>query len=101
MSDGELFYAITAGVGRSHRSLFPVMLYRSSDQLSDDDLCAIIAHIRTLNSLPDVVPPTELRFPMNIIVRTISSPHQSHRAPDTSSEAAYGLYITTAAGCIS
>ena len=101
MSDGELFYALTAGVGRNHRSLFPVMPYRAYDQLSNDDLIAIIAYIRTLKPLPDIVPPTELKFPMNVIVRTIPSPHVSHPGPDTSNAETYGHYLVTAAGCLS
>jgi len=100
MSDGDILHAITTGVGRDQRSLFPVMPYRSYDQLSEDDLLSIVAYLRTLKPLPDAVPPTKLNFPMNIIVRLIPAPHTPHQAPDTSNTEAYGHYLVTAAGCI-
>ena len=47
------------------------------------------------------MPPSQLNFPLNLIVRTIPSPAPPLRekAPDPSNRVEYGKYLTTIASC--
>jgi mono/diheme cytochrome c family protein len=78
-TDGELYRAITAGVGRDGRALFPIMPYPHFGKMAREDVYAIIAFLRTLAPIENSVPASEASFPMNIIMRTI--PQKSEHAP--------------------
>ncbi|HEX9741148.1 MAG TPA: hypothetical protein VGA29_10270, partial [Ignavibacteriaceae bacterium] len=47
-TDGELIRAITCGVTKDNRALFPMMPYPNYNQFSEEDLYSIVAYIRTL-----------------------------------------------------
>jgi mono/diheme cytochrome c family protein len=99
MSDGQLFHTITSGIGKDGSALFPLMPYPNYNQMSDEDIASVIAYIRTLAPLKSEVPKRSLDFPLNVIVRTIPTPHTPTNAPDTSNELAYGKYLVTIASC--
>jgi mono/diheme cytochrome c family protein len=98
-SDGEILRAITGGVTRSGRAMFPVMPYPSYRSLSEADAEAIVAYIRTITPVAREIPPSQLDFPMNLLVRTLPEPYAPQPSPDRSSPVAYGRYLTTIAGC--
>ncbi len=98
-SDGEILRAITGGVTRSGRAMFPVMRYPSYRALSEADAEAIVAYIRTLTPVAREILPSQLDFPMNVLVRTLPEPYAPQPSPDRGSPVAYGLYLTTIAGC--
>ncbi len=98
-SDGEILRAITGGVTRSGRAMFPVMPYPSYRALSEADAEAIVAYIRTLTPVAREIPPSQLDFPMNLLVRTLPEPYAPQPSPDRSSPVAHGRYLTTIAGC--
>jgi len=98
-SDGELARAFTTGVTPDGRALFPIMPYPAYAQLSDGDVEALVAYLRTLPARPNRVPERELHFPMNLIVRTIPQPREPQPAVDRSDPVAYGRYLVTIAGC--
>jgi mono/diheme cytochrome c family protein len=101
-SDGELMRAITEGVSRDGRPLFPLMPYDNYRTMAPDDLEAIVAYVRSLKPIA-VVPPTPettINFPLNLIVRTMPGPAAPAPRPDPITDRiAYGKYVTTMASC--
>jgi mono/diheme cytochrome c family protein len=101
-TDGELIRAITEGVSRDGRPLFPLMPYDNFRTMAPDDLEAIVAYIRSLKPIA-IVPPTpvtKISFPLNLIVRTIPGPAAPAPRPDpVTDRIAYGKYVTTMASC--
>jgi mono/diheme cytochrome c family protein len=99
-SDGELFRAITAGVGKEGRALFPIMPYPSFGKMDREDIYSIIAYIRSLPSLENTPPASESDFPMSIIIHTIPSKAEFTQKPAPADQVNYGKYLTNAASCI-
>jgi mono/diheme cytochrome c family protein len=99
-SDAELFRAITAGVSKDGRPLFPVMPYLFYGKMDKEDIFSIIAYIRSLPSIENEVPPAESNFPMNIIIHTIPTRAEFSKIPAPSDKINYGKYLTSAASCI-
>ena len=73
-SDGELMRAVTTGVARDGRALFPMMLYPNYGRVAEDDVKAILAYVRTLKAIENHPPERTLDVPVNLIVRTIPRP---------------------------
>jgi len=101
-TDGEVLRAMVSGVSKDGSPLFPLMPYDALRQMSREDAESIIAFIRTLPPVARDVPPSQLNFPMNLIVRTMPSPAPPlpETAPDPSDRLAYGKYLTTIASCV-
>jgi mono/diheme cytochrome c family protein len=100
VSDGLLYRAITTGVDKDGKAMFPLMPYTHFTMMSEEDILSIIAYVRTLKPIENTPPATTLRFPLNLIVRTIPERHTQHGAPDTSNVYEYGKYLVNAANCI-
>lgn len=96
-SDGELYRAITAGVSRDGHALFPLMPYQRYGRMAKEDVECIIAYLRTLPVRDNQVPHSTLKFPMNLIVRTMPAPAQHETRP--TEQLAYGKYLLNAAAC--
>jgi len=99
-TDGEIFRAITTGVNKSGKALFPVMPYKNYAQLDEEDINAIIAYIRTLPSIESHPAESKANFPMNFILNTIPQKANLSKRPLPSDIVAYGKYMTTASNCI-
>lgn len=99
-SDGELFRAITTGVSRDNRPLFPVMPYPSFGKMDREDVYSIIAYIRSLPDIENETPAPESDFPMNIIIHTIPTEADFTLKPAATEKEKYGEYLTNAASCI-
>lgn len=99
-SDGELFRAITAGVSKDGRALFPVMPYLSFGKMDREDIYSIIAYIRNLPSIENTTPASKSDFPMNIIIHTIPTKAEFSQKPPLTDQINYGKYLTNAASCI-
>jgi len=98
-SDGVLYRAITTGVDKNGKAMFPIMPYPHFNTMSEEDILSIIAYVRTLKPIENNPPQTVLKAPMNIIVRTIPMKRTPQPDPDTSNIYAYGKYMVNAAGC--
>lgn len=98
-SDGELLRAVTEGVNKEGRTLFPVMPYVNYGTMDRSDMEAILAYVRTLAPIEHQTPPTKLPFPLNIIIPTIPSPAKFSPRPDTTDLVAHGKYLATMASC--
>jgi hypothetical protein len=98
-SNGELFRAITGGLQKNGDALFPLMPYDAYRTMDEDDVIAIMAYLRTLESIENDVPKHQLDFPLNMIVNSI--PREAElRHIDRSNQLEYGEYLATLAGCI-
>lgn len=98
-TDGELFRAITTGVGRDGKGLFPMMPYDHYGIADPEDIKDVIAYLRTLPSIPNDVPARKLDFPLNFIVETLPKPAAFRKKPDTLDRVAYGEYLVNLASC--
>jgi len=99
-SDGELIRAITCGVNKDGKALFPIMPYLNYNKLSQEDLYSIVAYVRSLKPIEKVVPETELNFPLSLIVKTIPLEKYTPNNPvDKSDVVKYGKYLVTIASC--
>jgi mono/diheme cytochrome c family protein len=101
-TDGELIRAITEGVSRDGRPLFPLMPYDNFRTMAPDDLEAIVAYVRSLKPIAVArpAPVTKIDFPLNLIVRTMPGPAAPTPRPDPiANRIAYGKYVTTMASC--
>ncbi|MBK6626581.1 MAG: c-type cytochrome [Flavobacteriales bacterium] len=98
-SDGELYRAITSGVSKNGRALFPVMPYLNYGSMDPEDVYSIIAYLRSLPAVESSPAPSEPAFPMNIIIHTMPAVGTAGARPDGSDPVALGRYIANAAGC--
>lgn len=99
-SDGELIRAITTGVSKDGRALFPLMPYPAFGSMCERDVNAIVAYLRTLPAIENEVPLSTLDFPLNLIVRTLPAPASPQACPSPEDGVAYGAYLTKMAACV-
>jgi mono/diheme cytochrome c family protein len=99
-TDDEIARAIREGVSRDGTALFPVMPYLNFARMTDEDVASVVVYLRTLPPVRNALPPSELVFPLNHIVKTIprplTEPVPSH---PSSTPAQRGEYLVTLAGC--
>lgn len=98
-SDGEIYRAITNGVGKGNRPLFPIMPYFYYRYLSPEDVYSIIAYIRTLPLIAFQSPASKADFPVNIIMHTFPEPADPMPIPPKSDTVNYGKYLVSISGC--
>ena len=73
-TDGEIVRAIREGVSRDGRPLFPLMNYPGYRDLSDSDVLAVVAYLRTLKPVKRDNGRTALDFPVGMMIRTVPQP---------------------------
>lgn len=95
-TDGEIFRAITMGVDKDGNPLGPMMPFLAYRNMDENDIKAIIAYIRTLPPIKNYVPPHELKFPVNLIFRTLPQKPDFKKLPDSSNKVATGEYYGVA-----
>ena len=99
-TDGELLRSVTQGVSKDGTPLFPVMPYPHFGRMSEEDVHAVLAYVRSLKAIESAPPPPrQLNFPLNLIVRTIPGPNTYGTRPSPEDKVAYGKYMTEAALC--
>jgi mono/diheme cytochrome c family protein len=92
-TDGEIFRAITAGVSKDGSFLAPMMPYALFAGMDKEDIYSIIAYIKTLPAIKNKVAPKNLKFPVNIIFRTIPEDAKNFsKKPDNSDKVKLGEY---------
>lgn len=99
-TDGEIFRAVTTGVSKDGRPLFPFMPYESYGQMDQEDIYSIIAYLRSLEPVERENKPSKPDFPFSLIMHTIPVEANNQPMPDKSDKVAYGKYLTTFAGCV-
>lgn len=98
-TDGEILRAVSSGVNRDGKALFPLMPHPNYGKLDREDLYSVIAYLRTLAPIENSIPESEVDFPMNFIINTIPQKAQFTKIPDANDQVAYGAYLFTAAAC--
>ncbi|VTR48958.1 c-type cytochrome [Sphingobacterium thalpophilum] len=99
-TDGEIYRAVTGGVGKDGRALFPVMGYHRFGQMDKEDIYSIIAYLRTLPMIKNEIPEGHLDFPVSLLNR-LSPMQASHQTiPSEKDSVKYGAYLVNAAGCV-
>ncbi|MEZ5351470.1 MAG: cytochrome c [Bryobacteraceae bacterium] len=98
-SDGHLIRAIREGIGHDDRVLFPLMPYTEYAMMSDADVQAIVAYLRSLPPVRNRLPHTEIRFPVNLMIKSMPKPVGSVAEPNREDPLAYGKYLVKTAGC--
>lgn len=98
-TDGELFRAITSGVTKDNKSIFPIMPYLLYGTLDEADITAVIAFVRTLQEKEASYPEPEMDFPFNFILNTIPKKAALTTRPHPDEAIEYGNYMITAAAC--
>ncbi|HVE38695.1 MAG TPA: c-type cytochrome [Planctomycetota bacterium] len=92
-SDEQIERAIRRGIGADERLLHPAMPSAAYHAMSDDDVAAVVAYLRTLRPVRNPLPST--RLPEEIRSRLRPLPPTSTRgAPENRGE-----YLVTIAGC--
>jgi mono/diheme cytochrome c family protein len=100
-SDGELLRAVTAGVSQDGTPLFPLMPYPHYGVMSEDDIHATLAYVRSLEAIENGnIPARRLAFPLNLIVRTIPTGSAlPQQRPPATDQLAYGRYMLRSSLC--
>lgn len=99
-SDGELFRAITSGVSKDGRALFPVMPYPLYNQAHEEDIYSVIAYLRTLPAVEKESKQSKANFPVNLIMNTWPLKYNHPEKPNENNIKEYGRYMATVSGCI-
>ncbi|SKA15144.1 c-type cytochrome [Sediminibacterium ginsengisoli] len=99
-TDGEIFRAITSGVDKDNKALFPLMPYSHYGAVDQEDIYSIIAYLRSMPAITNDVPKSEADFPVNLIMKTMPSKPAFTTKPKTEDSVAYGKYLVTMAGCV-
>lgn len=99
-TDGEIYRALTSGVSKDGRALFPVMPYLLYAKASEEDIYSVIAYLRTLSPVENTVPEPEPKFPFSLILNTIPKNPGHQEIPDKNDIVKYGEYVTSLAACI-
>ena len=99
-TESELLRAMTIGVSKEGRVLFPVMPYTSYQHLTKADAGAILAYLRTLKSIDHKVSPRRLNPLVALFIRSFV-PKKVRLAEeiDRKDSVRYGQYLTTLANC--
>jgi mono/diheme cytochrome c family protein len=99
-SDGEIYRAITSGVGKRNNVIFPIMPCAAYGSLDDEDVFSVIAYLRTMPSIKNDVLASKSDFPVNFLVNTLAKEGHPTKRPPVGDALAYGKYITQAASCL-
>ncbi len=99
-TEGDLLRAMTIGVSKEGRVLFPVMPYRSYQHLTKADAGAILTYLRTLKAIDHQVAPRRLNPLVALFIRSFV-PRKVRLADgiDRNDSVRYGQYLTTLANC--
>jgi hypothetical protein len=98
-TDGEIYRAITTGVRKNGKPIFPVMPYHSYSYADPEDVKSMIVYLRSLTPIENTVPESSSDFPMNILLNTIPQKATPINIPPAGDSLANGHYLFTIASC--
>lgn len=98
-TDGEIFRAITTGVSKNGRALFPLMAAHRFGKMDQDDIHDIIVYLRSLKPVDRKIPESEIDFPVNFLINTMPQKAVFVDKPKPADTILYGAYLVNAAGC--
>lgn len=99
-SDGEIARAVALGQSKDGHGLFPLMPYPEyREEVSREDLAALIAYLRTLPAVTHDVPPR--KFPMpGFVLDGMPQPRELRAQAPKPGDVDYPKYVTGLAGCM-
>ena len=98
-TDGEIYRAITTGVRKNGKPIFPVMPYHNFGYANPEDVNSLIVYLRSLQPKENLVPESVADFPMSILLNTIPQKAKPLAIPVPSDSLAYGHYLCIIASC--
>jgi cytochrome c553 len=104
-SDDELMRAIRDGVARDGHFLMPIMPYNAYQHMSDEDVRAVVAYLRSVPSYkqPRPRPALELGLVPRVLFTKIGvqmhAPARGVVAPGAGDKVELGAYVATLAAC--
>ncbi len=100
-TDDEIIRAVTQGINKKGDTLFPIMPYASFNHMAKEDLLSIIAYLRTLKPIKNVVPARELMIPISMAypAPALQKSIDDNVKPAATDTVKYGGYLTNMAGC--
>lgn len=99
-TDGEIFHAVTTGVSKDGRALFPVMASHRFGKMDKEDIYDIIAYLRTLKAVDKDIPQSQADFPVNFLINTMPQKAVFVKKTKPADTVRYGAYLINAAGCV-
>ncbi len=99
-TDEQFARAIREGIGHDGRRLFPLMPYMNFRVLSDEDLAAVIAYVRSIPPVRNAVPATPLPEPVKNSLPPPAPITAPVPPPDFSNPIKRGAYLVTLANCV-
>ena len=92
-TDEEIIHAIREGAQKDGRIIFPPMPVPTYNNMSDDDVKAIVAYLRTVKPVKNAIPLAKYNIPQQTM-----PPAKGLPAPPKTDKVAYGGYIVNALG---
>ena len=90
-TDDQIMTAIRRGIDPEGKIIFPPMPVPTYNNLSDDDVKAVVAYLRTLKPIHNEIAESKWNIPQQAM-----PPPKGLPAPPMSDKVAYGRYIVTA-----
>lgn len=90
-TDAQIITAIRTGKSREGKIIFPPMPVPTYNNMSDQDVRAIVAFLRTVKPVHNEVPESKYKMPQQAM-----PPAKGRPAPPASNKVAYGGYIVNA-----
>lgn len=90
-SDEQIMRAIRQGIDDEGKIIFPPMPVPTYNNMSDDDVKAIVAYLRTIPAVHNEVPQSKWNIPQQAMPAPKGTP-----APSPENKVAYGEYLVTA-----
>jgi mono/diheme cytochrome c family protein len=99
-TDGEIIRAVREGVDLNGEGLFPIMPYFIYRHVSDADMEAVVAYLRSMDPVVSIRPERQIDFPLNLMVKIWPEPvYEPVVAPDALDSVAYGEYLARVSRC--
>lgn len=98
-TDGEILRAISSGVDKKGKAIFPVMPHPNFGKMDKEDLYSIVVYLRSLKPIVNKIPDSKSDFPMNFIINTIPKKAEFSKKPSEKDVVSYGAYLFNAASC--
>jgi hypothetical protein len=99
-TDDMLGRAIREGIGHDGRPLLPIMPYDAFQNLSDEDLAAIVVYLRSIPPVRHPLPKMQTPFPFKLALKGMPRPlPDSGPSPNTSNPVVAAEYLMQVGGC--
>jgi len=92
-SDDAIARSIREGITHDGRTIFPIMPDADFRNLSDEDLGAVVVYVRSVPAVRNALPPTQVKFPVNYLIRGAPEPVTSPVPGPEGDKVSRGRYL--------